>query len=659
MDISAPKYHQLSRLFRHPLMKEIGRRLLPYRLFIIIPLHFLLFFISYSASFCLINGWDFSPVLFESLRFTLLPLIGLRFAVFYYYGLFQGYWRYASFEDLVVIIRAVLISTMAFIALGIIWDRTVISERQYVLEAILCIFLVGGVRFVVRNFRETFIQDRPSGTLERIVLVGPLKHVQPLVKQILGNPESHYSPAAIVDPERRESYEATRANDIPVYPIKHIPFRKKRMRNIAAVIICWPEATRDQTNDVVEKLEALQASYRIIPRIEDILSGKARVDDIREVEIEDLLERPPVQIDMDEIGGLIRNKVVMVTGGGGSIGSELCRQVAGFKPGELVIVERSENSLHELQLELGKQFPDLKFSASISSINDGPGLTRLMHIRSVEIVFHAAAYKHVPLMEAAPVESAYNNILGTYNAARAAMEAKVQRFVMISTDKAVNPTNIMGVCKRIAEKIVQSFNGFSSTKFITVRFGNVLGSAGSVVPVFRNQIKQGGPLTVTHPEIERFFMTIPEAVQLVLQACAMGNGGEIFVLDMGKPVKILHLAEKLITLSGKRPHQDVEIVFTGLRPGEKMYEELFDQEEKQIPTHHEQIRIAISEPLSVDFMKSQIEEIKTMVLRRGDQALMRKFKELVPEYKNDTASINNEADWQGLIEQPRSVVNQV
>ncbi|MFO7740459.1 MAG: nucleoside-diphosphate sugar epimerase/dehydratase, partial [Desulfatiglandaceae bacterium] len=607
----------------------------------------------------LIYGWDFAPVLFESLPFTLVPLFGLRFLAFYYYGLFQGYWRYVSFEDLVVIIRAVVISTMAFVALGMIWERTAISERQCALDAILCIFLVGGVRFVVRNFRETFIQDRPPGTVERIVLAGPLKHVQLLVKEILGNPETHYAPVAIVDPERREWYEATRVNDIPVHPIQHIPFRSKRMRNISSVIICWPEATRDQTSDVVEKLEVLQSPFRIIPRVEDILSGKAKMDDIREVDIEDLLERPQVQIDMDQIQALIRDKVVLVTGGGGSIGAELCRQIAGSKPEELVIVERSENSLYELELELRKQFPHLKLHASISSINDGPGLMRLMRLRSVEVVFHAAAYKHVPLMEAAPLESAYNNILGTYNVARAAMEARARRFVMISTDKAVNPTNIMGVCKRIAEKIVQSFNGSTATVFMTVRFGNVLGSAGSVIPVFRNQIKQGGPLTVTHPEIERFFMTIPEAVQLVLQAGAMGNGGEIFVLDMGKPVKILHLAEKLITLSGKRPHQDVEIAFTGLRPGEKMYEELFDLDEKQVSTHHNQIRIAMSHPLSMKAMKSQIEKIRKMVLRQDDHALMQVFKELVPDYQNETAQIKKEAGQGDLMVQPLAAVNQV
>ncbi|OPX37091.1 MAG: nucleoside-diphosphate sugar epimerase, partial [Desulfobacteraceae bacterium 4484_190.1] len=338
-----------------------------------------------------------------------------------------------------------------------------------------------------------------------------------------------------------------------------------------------------------------------------------------------------------------QDRVILVTGGGGSIGSELCRQIAGFNPRLLVILDRSENSLFDLELELKKSFPDVPLHVSVSTINNYLGMKLLMTELKVEFVYHAAAYKHVPLMESAPIECAYNNILGTHNLTRASLEAGVKNFVMISTDKAVSPTNVMGVTKRIAEMVVQSHNG-NHTKFITVRFGNVLGSAGSVTPLFKRQIAVGGPVTVTHPEIERFFMTIPEAVQLVLQASSMGRGGEIFVLEMGKPVKILHLAEKLITLSGKKPYEDIEINFTGLRPGEKMYEELFNHSEEQIPTSHGQIRVAISQPVDLPYIKSQIEEIRGLIVRRDGKNLREKFRDLVPQYCSEPQSSSSNAE---------------
>ena len=344
-----------------------------------------------------------------------------------------------------------------------------------------------------------------------------------------------------------------------------------------------------------------------------------------------------------------------MTGGGGSIGSELCRQVAGFGPELLVVIERSENNLYDLQLELKKNFPDVPLYAPISTINNYMALFALMTEMKVDTVFHAAAYKHVPLMEAASIECAHNNILGTYNLAQASLDAGVKRFVMISTDKAVNPTNVMGVNKRIAEMVVQSYNGYKQTKFMTVRFGNVLGSAGSVTPLFRKQIAEGGPVTVTHPEIERFFMTIPEAVQLILQAGSMGDGGEIFVLEMGKPVKVLHLAEKLITLSGKRPYQDIEIIFTGLRPGEKMYEELLNHGEKLITTTHDQIMAARSQPFAVKFIKTQVEEIQRLVRYRDDKALREKFKELVPEYHTPVEIFSEEMNTPGFTSMQKNI----
>ena len=607
-------------------------RVLRLRFWIIFNVHLLLFSFSYILSFIVLNEKILEEVDENLLWHTLIPLVVIRLTVFWYHDLYQGLWRYTSFKDLLNIIRAALISTGIFITIGIIWKPLRVPESLYALDLILCIMIVGGIRFLVRNFRERFVPGYTHKEKDNVLVVGPIENIHPLVKDLISDPYSRYNPLAIVDPAREERSGLTRVIDVPVLSIKHILRQKNRFQNLASIVLCWPGASRKQLDNVVDAFQFLQVPFKTIPSIEEILSDRIKISDIRDVEIEDLLERPPVRIEMDRIREHLHGKIVLVTGGGGSIGSELCRQVAGFGPELLVVIERSENNLYDLQLELKKNFPEVPLYAPISTINNYMALFALMTDMKVDTVFHAAAYKHVPLMESALVECAHNNILGTYNLAQASLDAGVKRFVMISTDKAVNPTNVMGVNKRIAEMVVQSYNGYNQTKFMTVRFGNVLGSAGSVTPLFRKQIAEGGPVTVTHPEIERFFMTIPEAVQLILQAGSMGDGGEIFVLEMGKPVKVLHLAEKLITLSGKLPYQDIEIIFTGLRPGEKMYEELLNHGEKLITTTHNQIMAARSQPFDVDFIKTQIEEIQRLVRYRDDKALREKFKELVPEY---------------------------
>lgn len=495
--------------------------------------------------------------------------------------------------------------------------------------------LVGGIRFIVRNFRETFLEKRATQKREHILLVGPLERVHSVVKEMQGDPFARFRPMGVVDPLQRSGGALTRVSDIPIYSIDYISCHVERFDKLDSAVFCWPNAAQRQLDQVVDDLKALRVPFKTLPAFDDILSGKISIKDIRDVKIDDLLERPPIRISMDQIERAVRGKVVMITGGGGSIGSELCRQLAAIGPRLLVVVERSEDNLYKLMLELKKNFPDLPLHASISSVNDYAGLVALIKETRVNIIFHAAAYKHVPLMEIAPIESAYNNILGTYNVSRAALEGGVDRFVMISTDKAVSPTNVMGATKRIAEMIVQGSNSCHLTHFMVVRFGNVLGSAGSVIPIFNRQISQGGPVTVTHPDIERFFMTIPEAVQLVLEAVCMGKGGEIFVLDMGKPVKILHLAEKLISLSGKRPYEDIDIVFTGIRPGEKMYEELFNIEEKRMRTVHPQILTALSGVVDCDDVERQVATIAKWVRQRNCDALLATFREMVPNYEID------------------------
>jgi FlaA1/EpsC-like NDP-sugar epimerase len=507
-----------------------------------------------------------------------------------------------------------------------------VPEKLALLDLTFCIFFTGGVRFVVRNIRENFLQAQPVHAIKNILVVGPLNRVQPLVKDLMSDPDRHYLPYAVLDPTSQERIYRSRINDVPVLTPAQLLEQQPVLRSLEAIVICWPEAGKRQIEKAVEDLKSLQVPFKIIPQVEDILSDRVSISDIRNVEIEDLLERKPVRIEMDRIEDYLKGKTVLVSGGGGSIGSELCRQIARFDPKGLVVAERSENSLYDLELELRKRFPGLSLFATICSINDGDGMAALMRRFGVEVVFHAAAYKHVPLMEIAPVESAYNNILGTYNVARAAVLSGVRRFVMISSDKAVNPANVMGVTKRIAEMVIQGIGSGGGTRFMVVRFGNVLGSAGSVIPIFKKQILEGGPVTVTHPEVERYFMTIPEAVQLVLQAGCMGKGGEIFVLDMGSPMKIVSMAERLITLSGKRPYKDIDIRFTGLRPGEKMFEELLNRGEQHAETTHPQILVALSGPVDRAFMERQLREIRQRVLAHDEEGLREKFRELVPGY---------------------------
>jgi FlaA1/EpsC-like NDP-sugar epimerase len=631
-------FDKISAFRQKPVLIRAISWAISFRFWIILFVHLLLFSAAYLLAFYVMYGNLLEEGLAELLWRTLIPLVLVRVGVFWFHDLYQGLWRYVSFEDLMNILRAATVSSLIFIIAGIFYMPIRIPNSLYALDWVFCVMLVGGIRFSVRQFRERHFPGFNAEQRSPILLVGPVAEVQPLVKELLSDINSRYTPYGIVDPTRQAGSSAVRIFDLPVFsPAQALAVKGRRMKPLSAVVFCWPEASKKEMEEVIEALEPLATPFKTIPRIEDLLSDRVRISDIRDVEIEDLLDRPPIRIEMPLIREHLAGKTIFVSGGGGSIGSELCRQIASFEPALLVIAERSENSLFDLEIELKKRFPSLPLVATIASVNDYKGMRTLMQRTRVDTVFHAAAYKHVPIMEGVPIESAYNNILGTNNVARAAVETGVKRFVMISTDKAVNPLNVMGVTKRIAEMAAQRWNGLTGTRFMIVRFGNVLGSVGSVVPLFRKQILAGGPVTVTDPNIERYFMTIPEAVQLILQAGSMGQGGEILVLDMGKPVKILRLAEKLITLSGKRPYRDVEITFNGLRPGEKMYEELFNRGEEQIPTAHPQIRVAHSESVDRDFMEAQIEHIRLLVADRQEEALIEKFKELVPQYRNGKA----------------------
>lgn len=606
-------------------------RVLPYRYPFLILAQLGLLAAAYLLSYY-IRFEGLIPAAYYSTMLKTLPIVLLvQGLLFLYHDLYRGLWRYVSFADLQNILRVTLISLLALLLLEFLFGPFTgfIPRSIYVLDFLLVVFFTGGCRFLVRQLREryAFLTERTS--LPRVMLVGPVEATEPLLRE-MHSQGTAYLPVVLVEP--RVEYRGYRVYDVPfVGGLSQIGKGIKRYR-VQEIIFAWPDAPQDKLNEIIEEVKRYEVHCKIVPSLTEVLDGRYRLADVRDIELEDLLPRPAIYIDRETIESLIKDRVIVVTGGSGSIGSELCRQVAQFNPRALVVLERAENTLYQTELSLRRRFPKLELHALVASINDAPGLDILLQQYRPHLVFHAAAYKHVPLMERCPIEAAYNNILGTRNLVRAALAAGAERFVMVSTDKAVNPTSVMGASKRVAEKYVQACNNHYQTKFITTRFGNVLGSAGSVIPLFKEQLAQGGPLTVTDPEIMRFFMTIPEAVQLVLQAAQMGDGGDIFVLKMGSLVKIRDLAEKLIVLAGKTPGKDIDIIYTGLRPGEKLFEELFNGDEQQQPTDHPLVISAVGVTEVLEAWEDHLDDIQVMINKRDISSLIAKLKSIIPNY---------------------------
>jgi FlaA1/EpsC-like NDP-sugar epimerase len=611
---------------------NLFNRFMPYRRIFIALFHIILFVIAYIFSFFLRFEGAIPEIYYQTMLTTLPFVVIVQGFFFAYHDLYQGLWRYVSFADVQNIIRATLLSMITILAINLLFSKYLgnIPRSVYVINCLLVLSFTCGSRFLVRHFRQTsFMSLSEIRDAQKVILVGPLEAAEPLLREMFTHGKDYF-PMALIDPVLE--HQGNRIFDVPILGgLQNISETANRVE-AHEVIITWPDAPQDRLNEIIEHCKRSQLRIRTVPPLSEVLGGRYRLADVRDIELEDLLPRPPIYIDQENIQAFIKEKTVLVTGAGGSIGSELCRQVAKYDPAALIMVERAENSLYTNEVMLLRSFPDLQLHSLVASINDGPGMELLFQHYSPQLVFHAAAYKHVPLMERCPIEAAYNNILGTRNLVKAALASKVDHFIMISTDKAVNPTSVMGVTKRISEKYVQSLNGNITTKFITTRFGNVLGSAGSVIPLFKEQLAHGGPLTVTHPEIERFFMTISEAVQLVLQAAYMGQGGDIFVLNMGRSVKIRELAEKLIILAGKNPEKDIQIIYTGIRPGEKMFEELFNEKEQNQPTSHSLINRAIDNSFSPEVWEAHLDEIEAMVRKRDAINLLTKFKEIIPNY---------------------------
>jgi FlaA1/EpsC-like NDP-sugar epimerase len=557
-----------------------------------------------------------------------LPIVMLVQAATYWgVGLYRGIWRFASIPDLMRILRAVLIGCTVFLIILFFTTRLQGLPRSVLpIYAMLLVIFLGGSRFTVRWLKDHKSWIRVS---KRVLVVGADQAGEGIVRDLLRDKERNYKPIAFVDD--RVSKLGQEIHGIRVVgrsvDIPHIV----KEYNIQLIIIAMPSARAEEMRRMVQYCEGTECLVRTLPGLNALVSGQVSIDLLREVSLEDLLGRDPVSLDWKEINNTISNKKILITGGGGSIGSELCRQVARLKPALLVVVERSEYNLFMLEQEFKEYFPDIKIANHLIDVSDSPGMNQIFTHYQPEIIFHAAAYKHVPLLETQPREAINNNILGTRCLAQLALAHGVEKFILVSTDKAVNPTNIMGASKRASEMVCHCLNGSGSTQFITVRFGNVLGSAGSVVPIFRQQLEKGGPITVTHPDITRFFMTIPEACQLILQALSIGKGGEIFVLDMGEPIKIQFLAEQMIHLAGKKLGEDIEIRYTGLRPGEKLYEELFHANETLQSTVHQKIFQAQARKLNWVGLTKVLDEMEEAVAKYDEGHLKNLLQQLVPE----------------------------
>lgn len=566
---------------------------------------------------------------FRQVVALLIFVIPIQIGAYWVFGLYRSIWRFASLPDLVRIIKAVVIGvSSSALTLFLLSRMEGIPRSIFPLYGLLLIASLGGSRLFYRWFRNQF---KDFSDAKRVLIVGAGHAGEGLVRDLLRDVTKKYKPIAFVDDNQQ--MQGQEVHGIRVRGSVSDISRIVKQRNINLIIIAIPSLSSTSMRRIVSYCEDAGVPFRTLPSLKDLAEGRININTLREVSIEDLLGREPVILNWQEIDKELKNKVVLVSGGGGSIGSELCRQIARLEPAKLIVFEQSEFNLYSLDMELRRKFPNLNLCCQLGDVADLIAVRKVFSIHFPEVVFHAAAYKHVPLLESQIRIAVNNNVLGTKIFAEAAVKYGAKKFVLVSTDKAVNPANVMGTTKRAAEIFCQNLNDHSKTKFITVRFGNVLDSAGSVVPLFRKQIAEGGPVTVTHPEITRFFMTIPEASQLILQAMTMGQGGEIFVLDMGEPIKIRYLAEQMIKLTGLKLNEDIEIKYTGLRPGEKLYEELFHESERLTSTQHNKIFQAQCRKWNWVELCENLNLLAEASFIANENKLRECLLKLVPEYK--------------------------
>lgn len=561
---------------------------------------------------------------------TFLVLTFIKIIVYIMMGLYSSLWRYASIDELLQIFFATAIETALCYLYGEYFNVR-LPRSVYIISWFITFIFIGGSRLSYRILRRLNNLVRfDKSEKSRVMVIGAGEAGSMVIKELKKHDELNSVPVAIIDDDTHK--HRSFIHGVPVIGGRNKIKAAVSKHNIDQIIIALPSAPKSEVRKIIDICKDTKCKLKILPGVYEILDEKVSLKRIRDVNIEDLLGRDEVKLNNEEIAGYLKDEVILVTGGGGSIGSELCRQIAKYEPKKIIVYDIYENNAYDLEVELKSKYKNrIDIDVVIGSIRDIERLRQVFAEYKPGVVFHAAAHKHVPLMEFNPGEAVKNNVFGTLNVAQCADEFGTKRFVLISTDKAVNPTNIMGATKRLAEMIIQAMDKRSKTEFVAVRFGNVLGSNGSVIPLFKKQIAQGGPVTVTHPEVTRYFMTIPEAAQLVIQAGAMAKGGEIFILDMGQPVKILDLARDLIKLSGFEPDEDIKIVFTGLRPGEKLYEELLLAEEGIQGTHHE--NIYIGKPLALSFNELMLGIRALQNFINDKEELKRCLKNIVSTYK--------------------------
>jgi FlaA1/EpsC-like NDP-sugar epimerase len=588
---------------------------------------------------------------------AILPYtVPMKLLVFWGFGLYRGMWRYTSLKDFWRLAQASFVSmVLAVVIVAYLYHFAGHSRAVFLLDGLFTFLLTGAFRILIRSYYEGakaqtlaqafFLSGARSGRegFKKVLLIGAGNAGEKILREIFDNPHLQYEIVGILDDDlSKQGYEL---HGIPVLgPVDTLP-EIVHEYGVHQVFVATPSASGAQLRRIVEICKQCEVHYKTLPGIGEIIDGKVSIKALRDVNYQDLLGRPPVRLDTAGIREFLSGRVVLITGCGGSIGSELCRQVVRYSPRAMVLVDASEANLYQIQLELRHEFHFEDLHAVLAHVQDRALLEKVFQKFQPNVVFHAAAYKHVPILETNPWQAVYNNIIGSRIVMEMAVRYQVRRFVLVSTDKAVRPTNVMGASKRVTELFMQYFQG-GDTRFMAVRFGNVVGSSGSVIPIFRRQIEQGGPVTVTHPDVTRYFMTIPEAAQLILQAGAMGQGGELFILEMGTPVKIADMARDLIRLSGSDQGKNMEIVFTGLRPGEKLCEELITAGEGIVTTQHEKIMVLRSDgqwngwtarEQFGAWLERQVEELREAAERQDGEAIKQKLQEIVPEYNPQEA----------------------
>ena len=610
------------------------RYVVTYRRLLVIAVHSVLWMAAFGSAFALRFDFHVAPVFASRFVSWLVMLLCVRIVATWLLGGFYGLWRYTGLRDVLVLVRSTIAGSVAFAVLVIVTGDQDFPRSVWIIDGILSLCFVGGFRLSVRLVRDLSVQmTRSSGELRRFFIVGAGNAGESLAREIRKGRQSLYHIAGFVDDDVSKIGE--RIHGIPIRgTVSHLP-RLVDETGVREVIVAVPSASGAQIRRIFDACKRAKVQVRTLPDMGSLLDGRVTMSKVRPVAIQDLLRRDPVRLEVDKICGLVEGQRVVVTGAGGSIGSELCRQIARFSPNHLVLVERNENGLFNIHRELQQRYPDLPLLPQVVDVTDRIAMEQLLATSRPTALFHAAAHKHVPLMEHNPLEALKNNTFGTRVVSDLCDRLGVERFVLVSTDKAVRPRSVMGASKRAAEIYVQALNRRSRTRFVTVRFGNVLGSNGSVVPIFQEQIARGGPVTVTHPDMRRFFMTIPEACELILQAGAMGRGGEIYILDMGESVLVADLARDLIVLSGLRPAEDIEIVFTGIRPGEKLEEQLVAADDEKGQTDHPKIFAGRSVAANVEQVSLHLDRIADAIeafdMSRARQALC----ELIPDYQPD------------------------